>query len=244
MQRTWFLLAVAAALACGTAAAGSGSDDPAAPRNAFRRQAGALLPLQGLSLCEAQNHSLSTVIVLLLHLNCGFACCSSVRSTGATHVCAALRESQRLTTAHLTADNSTNSTADDNSSSTTAVEDDTNEDSGPPPSSVVCFGQTTSDRIPSSFWTSSAIAVSCAVPESGSTGGGVCVYVFVCCVFVLCVCCVWGTCITVLYTHTQPHTHRHKKKLHELDGGQRYGLEQHGHQQHGHQQHGHQQNKQ
>jgi hypothetical protein len=212
MQRTWFLLAVAAALACGTAAAGSGSDDPAAPRNAFRRQAGALLPLQGLSLCEAQNHSLSTVIVLLLHLNCGFACCSSVRSTGATHVCAALRESQRLTTAHLTADNSTNSTADDNSSSTTAVEDGTNEDSGPPPSSVVCFGQTTSDRIPSSFWTSSAIAVSCAVPESGSTGGGVCVCVFVClCVCVLCVCFVCVLCVGHVYhgtvhTHTATHT--------------------------------------
>jgi len=91
MQRTWILLAVAAALACGAAAAGSGSDDPAAPRSqaealAFRRQAGALLSLQGLSLCEAQNHSLSTVIVLLLRtLNCGFACCSSLRSTGATH---------------------------------------------------------------------------------------------------------------------------------------------------------------
>jgi hypothetical protein len=86
MQRTWILLAVAAALACGAAAAGSGSDDLAAPRSAFRRQAGALLSLQGLSLCEAQNHSLSTVIVLFLRtLNCGFACCSSLRSTGATH---------------------------------------------------------------------------------------------------------------------------------------------------------------
>jgi hypothetical protein len=95
MQRTWILLAVAAALAGGAAAAGSGSDDLAAPRSAFRRQAealafrrqaGALLSLQGLSLCEAQNHSLSTVIVLFLRtLNCGFACCSSLRSTGATH---------------------------------------------------------------------------------------------------------------------------------------------------------------
>jgi hypothetical protein len=40
MQRTWILLAVAAALACGAAAAGSGSDDPAAPRSAFRRVRG------------------------------------------------------------------------------------------------------------------------------------------------------------------------------------------------------------